>query len=117
MGSKLYVANLSYNTTEADLRSAFEAHGGIAEIFLATDRETGRPRGFGFITFNTDEEAQAAIAKMNGFELDGRALTVNEARPKEGGPSGGGGGGGSGGKNFGPDRRAGAFQQRNKNRR
>ncbi|AOS43152.1 RNA recognition motif protein [Lacunisphaera limnophila] len=118
MGSKLYVANLSYNVTEAELRTAFEPFGGIADIFLATDRETGRPRGFGFITFNTDEEAQAAIAKMNGVELDGRALTVNEARPKEGGPSGGGGGGGGGGgKNFGPDRRAGAFQQRNKNRR
>ncbi len=118
MGSKLYIANLSYNVTEDELRTAFEPFGAITDIFLATDRETGRPRGFGFITFSTDEEAQAAIAKMNGVELDGRALTVNEARPKEGGPSGrGGGGGGGGGKNFGPDRKAGAFHQRNRNRR
>lgn len=115
MNSKLYIANLSFNTTEAQLRSAFEPFGTISDVYLATDRETGRPRGFAFVTFGTAEEAKAAMEKMNGTELDGRALTVNEARPKEG--ASGGGGGGGGGKNFGPDRRAGAFQARNNFRR
>ena len=114
MNSKLYVANLSYNTTEAELRTAFEAFGNVTDIFVATDRETGRPRGFAFVTFSTADEAKVAIEKMNGTEIDGRALTVNEARPKE---AGFGGGGGGGGKNFGPDRRAGAFQARNNFRR
>lgn len=114
MNSKVYVANLSYNTTEAALRTAFEAFGTLTDVFVATDRETGRPRGFAFITFNTAEEAKVAIEKMNGTEIDGRALTVNEARPKE---AGFGGGGGGGGKNFGPDRKAGAFQSRNNFRR
>lgn len=117
MNSKLYVANLSYNTTDAELRTAFEAFGTVTEVFIATDRETGRPRGFAFITFSTADEAKVAIEKMNGTEIDGRALTVNEARPKEAGFGGGGGGGGGGGKNFGPDRRAGAFQARNNFRR
>jgi cold-inducible RNA-binding protein len=112
MNSKLYIANLSFNTTEAQLRSAFEPFGTISDVYLATDRDTGRPRGFAFVTFGTPEEAKAAIEKMNGTELDGRALTVNEARPKEGAsPSG------NAGKNFGPDRRAGAFQARNSFRR
>lgn len=113
MNSKLYIANLSFNTTEAQLRAAFEPFGAISDVYLATDRDTGRPRGFAFVTFGTPEEAKAAIEKMNGTELDGRALTVNEARPKEGAASSGGGGG----KNFGPDRRAGAFQARNNFRR
>jgi RNA recognition motif-containing protein len=114
MNSKVYVANLSYNTSEAALRTAFEAFGTVTEVFLATDRETGRPRGFAFVTFSTADEAKVAIEKMNGTEIDGRALTVNEAKPKE---AGFGGGGGGGGKNFGPDRRAGAFQARNNFRR
>jgi cold-inducible RNA-binding protein len=113
MNSKLYIANLSFNTTEAQLRAAFEPFGAISDVYLATDRDTGRPRGFAFITFGTPDEAKTAIDKMNGTELDGRALTVNEARPKEGVASGGGGGN----KNFGPDRRAGAFQARNNFRR
>lgn len=117
MNSKVYVANLSYNTSEDALRTAFEAFGTVTEVFVATDRETGRPRGFAFITFGTADEAKVAIEKMNGTELDGRALTVNEAKPKEAGFGGGGGGGGGGGKNFGPDRRAGAFQARNNFRR
>ncbi len=116
MNSKLYVGNLSFNTTEADLRAAFEAHGAVTEVYVANDRETGRPRGFAFVTFNTADESKVAIEKMNGVELDGRALTVNEARPKEAG-FGGGGGGGGGNRNFGPDRRAGAFQARNNNNR
>lgn len=115
MNSKLYVANLSFNATEADLRTAFEAHGTVTDIFVATDRDTGRPRGFAFLTFSTADEAKAAIEKMNGAEIDGRALTVNEARPKEAGFGGGGGGGGN--KNFGPNRKAGAFQARNSFRR
>jgi cold-inducible RNA-binding protein len=114
MNSKLYIANLSFNTTEAQLRSAFEPFGTISDVYLATDRETGRPRGFAFVTFGTPDEAKAAIEKMNGTELDGRALTVNEARPKEGGSSSSSS---AHGKNFGPDRRAGAFQARNNFRR
>ncbi len=101
MNSKLYVGNLSFNTSEADLRDAFGAFGSLTDVFLPTDRESGRPRGFAFVTFGTPEESQAAVEKMNGTELDGRALTVNEARPKE--ENGGGGGGRS--RNFGPDRR------------
>ena len=100
MNSKLYVGNLSFNTSEAALRDAFGAFGTLTDVFVATDRETGRPRGFAFVTFSTPEESQAAIAKMNGTELDGRALTVNEAKPKESM-----GGGGGGGRNFGPDRK------------
>jgi cold-inducible RNA-binding protein len=114
MSTKLYIANLSYNVSEADLRTAFESFGAITDIFIATDRETARPRGFAFVTYETAEAAQAAIAKMGGFELDGRALTVSEARPKEGSAPGGGGGAN---RNFGPDRRAGAFQARNSNNR
>ncbi len=108
MSTKLYIANLSYNITEADLRAAFESFGTITDIFIATDRETARPRGFAFVTYETAESAQAAITKMGGFELDGRALTVSEARPKESVAPGGGIN-----RNFGPDRRAGAFQARN----
>jgi cold-inducible RNA-binding protein len=113
MNSKLYIANLSFNTSEAQLRAAFEPFGTISDVYLATDRDTGRPRGFAFVTFGTPDEAKAAIEKMNGAELDGRALTVNEARPKEGVS----GSSSTHGKNFGPDRRAGAFQARNNFRR
>jgi cold-inducible RNA-binding protein len=112
MNSKLYVGNLSFDTTEESLRTTFGQFGSVTDVYVANDRETGRPRGFAFITFSTADESKVAIEKMNGTELDGRALTVNEARPKE--SSGGGGGGG--GRNFGPDRRAGAFQERNNRR-
>src|SRR6185436_7595015 len=91
MNSKLYVGNMSFNTTEDGLRTAFGQFGSVTDVYIANDRETGRPRGFAFVTFNTAEESKLATEKMNGFELDGRALTVNEARPKE--SSGGGGGG------------------------
>ncbi len=94
MNNKLYVGNMSYNTTENDLHDAFAAHGTVLEANLMVDRETGRPRGFGFVTMSTPEEAQKAIEGMNGATLDGRALTVNIARPREERPPGGGGGGG-----------------------
>jgi RNA recognition motif-containing protein len=106
MSNKLFVGNLSFNTTENDLQDAFEAHGTVTETNLMMDRATGRPRGFGFVTMSTPEEAQKAIEAMNGVSIDGRALTVNIAKPREERPSGGGGGrreygggGGGGGRN------------------
>ena len=101
MSNKLFVGNLSFNTTENALQDAFAAHGTVTETNLMMDRMSGRPRGFGFVTMSTPEEAQKAIAALNGAELDGRALTVNIARPREERPAGGGGGrrdfGGGGG--------------------
>ena len=93
MNSKLYVGNMSFKTTEVDLRDAFGQFGSITDVYIANDRETGRPRGFAFVTFNNDTESKLAIEKMNGADLDGRALTVNEAKPKEsmGGSRSGGG--------------------------
>jgi RNA recognition motif-containing protein len=82
MNTKLFVGNLSFNTTENDLQDAFAAHGLVTEANLMTDRTTGRPRGFAFVTMSSPEEAQKAIEALNGANLDGRALTVNEARPK-----------------------------------
>jgi cold-inducible RNA-binding protein len=98
--SKLYVGNLSFKTTEDELRSAFGQHGSVTDVYVAMDKMTGRPRGFAFVTMGTPEEAKAAAEKMNGQDLGGRQLTVNEARPKEERPSGGFGGGG-GGRGFG----------------
>jgi cold-inducible RNA-binding protein len=92
MSSKLFVGNLSFNTTENDLQDAFAAHGTVTETNLMMDRVSGRPRGFGFVTMSTPEEAQKAIAALNGAQMDGRALTVNIARPREERPAGGGGG-------------------------
>ena len=92
MSSKLFVGNLSFNTTENDLQSAFAAHGTVMETNLMMDRETGRPRGFGFITMSSPEEAQKAIEALNGQSVDGRALTVNVAKPREERTGGGGGG-------------------------
>ena len=94
MSNKLFVGNLSFNTTENDLQDAFSAHGTVTETNLMMDRETGRPRGFGFITMSSSEEAQKAIEGMNGKDMDGRALTVNIAKPREERAPGGGGGGG-----------------------
>ena len=91
--SKLFVGNLSFNTTENDLQDAFAAHGTVSEVNLMMDRESGRPRGFGFVTMSTPEEAQAAIDALNGKSVDGRALTVNIAKPREERSGGGGGGG------------------------
>ncbi len=93
MSTKLFVGNLSFNTTENDLHDAFAAHGTVAEVNLMTDRMSGRSRGFAFVTMGSPEEAQAAIEAMHGASLDNRALTVNIARPKEERPPGGGGGG------------------------
>jgi len=101
MNTKLYVGNLSFNTTENDLQDAFAAHGTVSEVNLMVDRATGRSRGFAFVTMGTPEAAQAAIGAMHGARLDGRELTVNEARPKEDRPRGGGFGGGGGGGGFG----------------
>jgi cold-inducible RNA-binding protein len=92
---KLYVGNLSFNTSESQLRTAFEQHGEVSSATLVMERETGRPRGFGFVEMNNDEQAKAAMAALNGKDFDGRSLTVNEAKPREGGGgnrSGGGGG-------------------------
>lgn len=94
MSTKLFVGNLSFDTTENDLQDAFAAHGTVVEVNLMMDRATGRPRGFGFVTMGSPEEAQKAIDALNGKEVSGRALTVNVARPREERPGGGGGGGG-----------------------
>ena len=103
MNTKLYVGNLSYNVTENDLQDLFTKHGPVTEANLMMDRMSGRPRGFGFVTMATKEGADAAVEALNGSEWEGRALTVNEARPREDRPAGGGGGGGfSGGRR--PDR-------------
>jgi len=93
---KLYVGNLSFNTSESQLRELFAAHGDVSSASLVMDRETGRPRGFGFVEFSNDEHARAAMAALSGKNVDARDLTVNEAKPREGG-GGGGGGGGRGG--------------------
>src|SRR3954447_15808913 len=98
MNNKLFVGNLSFNLTENDLQDAFAAHGTVVEANLMMDRATGRPRGFGFVTMSTPEEAQKAIDALHGKDLGGRALTVNIARPREDRPGGGGGGGGGGGR-------------------
>jgi RNA recognition motif-containing protein len=106
MSNKLFVGNLSFETTENDLQDAFAAHGTVTETNLMMDRVSGRPRGFGFVTMSSPEEAQKAIAALNGSQLGGRALTVNVAKPREERPAGGGGrreygGGGGGGGGYG----------------
>jgi RNA recognition motif-containing protein len=92
MSAKLFVGNLSFKTTENDLQDAFAAYGTVVEANLMMDRATGRSRGFAFVTMSTPEEAQKAIDALSGKEMDGRALTVNIARPREERPPGGGGG-------------------------
>jgi RNA recognition motif-containing protein len=94
MSNKLFVGNLSFQTTENDLHDAFAAYGSVTETNLMMDRMTNRPRGFGFVTMASAQEAEAAIAGLNGRDLGGRAITVNVARPREERPAGGGGGGG-----------------------
>jgi RNA recognition motif-containing protein len=112
MGSKVFVGNLDFNTTRAEVQALFAQVGEIRDVFLPTDRESGRPRGFAFVEFASDEDAAKAIEKFNGYELTGRALRVNPAedRPRTGGgggggyrPGGGGGGGGYGGGGGGGD--------------
>ena len=95
MSNRLYVGNLSYNTAQADLEAAFAAVGEVREVAIPTDRETGQPRGFAFVTMGSAAAANAAIAQLNGSMLDGRAIKVNEAQERQ--PRGGGGGGGGGG--------------------
>lgn len=96
MGKKLYVGNLPYSVSDSELQQMFQAHGTVVSAQVIMDRETNRSKGFGFVEMNSDAEAQAAIQAMNGYEINGRPLTVNEARPKEPRPGGGGGGGGRG---------------------
>lgn len=96
MSTKLFVGNLSFKTTENDLQDAFAACGTVVETNIMMDRMTGRPRGFAFVTMSSPEEAEKAIEALHGKEFDGRALTVNVARPREERPPGGGGGGGRG---------------------
>lgn len=91
MGKKLYVGNLPYSTTNESLTSTFSECGTVESVKIITDRDTGRSKGFAFVEMSSDEEAQEAIDKFNGFEIDGRALTVNEARPMQPRNSGGGG--------------------------
>jgi cold-inducible RNA-binding protein len=112
--SKLYVGNMSFKTTEDDLRQHFSQYGSVTDVYVAMDKMTGRPRGFAFVTMGTAEEAKVAAEKTNGADFGGRPLTVNEARPKDEaggrGFGGGGGGGGGGGRGFGGgggDRRGG----------
>jgi RNA recognition motif-containing protein len=97
MGRRLYVGNLSFNTTELELREVFSQYGTVAETKMVTDRETGRPRGFAFVEMGSEQDAKQAIDQLNGRELGGRTLTVNEAQERSaGGGSRGGGGGGRG---------------------
>jgi RNA recognition motif-containing protein len=111
---RIYVGNFAYETTDEELRTAFEAHGKVDEVSIVRDRDTGRSKGFGFVEMPTSTEAQAAIAALNGKELHSRAITVNEARPRPagagagfGGGGGGGGFGGSGGGGYGGGNRRG----------
>jgi RNA recognition motif-containing protein len=96
MGTKLYVGNLSFNTTENELQELFSQAGAVQEVTLMQDKFTGKSRGFAFVTMGSEQDAQNAIAKINGQTIEGRTLTVNEARPREARPPGGGGGGGGG---------------------
>jgi len=98
MNTKMYVGNLSFDATEADLRDLFSQHGTVTEASLVMDRETGRPRGFAFVSMDSKEGMEAAIRELHGKDFLGRPLTVNEARPREERPAYGGGGGGGGGR-------------------
>jgi RNA recognition motif-containing protein len=100
MGKKLYVGNLSYETSQADLETMFGAHGTVESAQVISDRDTGRSKGFAFVEMSSDEEAQAAIAALDGNDSGGRAIKVNEAKPRASSGGGGGGGyGGGGGRN------------------
>jgi cold-inducible RNA-binding protein len=114
MGTKLYVGNLSFNTTENELQELFSQAGTVQEVSLMQDKFTGKSRGFAFVTMSSEEDAQNAISKLNGQTVEGRALTVNEARPREQRPPGGGGGRGygGGGGGYGGRREGGGGQRR-----
>ncbi len=112
MATKLFVGNLSFNTTEGDVLDLFKQAGNVQSCELIVDKFTSKSRGFAFVTMSTQEEANAAIAQFNGKELGGRALTVNEARPKEDRPRGGGGGfGGGGGRGERREGRGGGYRR------
>jgi cold-inducible RNA-binding protein len=114
MGTKLYVGNLSFNTTENELQELFSQAGPVQEVTLMQDKFTGKSRGFAFVTMGSEEDAQSAISKFNGQTIEGRPLTVNEARPREPRPPGGGGGRGygGGGGGYGGRREGGGGQRR-----
>jgi RNA recognition motif-containing protein len=112
MGSKIYVGGLPYSATEQQLSDLFAAHGAVASARIITDKFTGQSRGFGFVEMSADSEAQAAIAALNGAEMGGRTLTVNEARPQEPRTGGGGGRGGFGGGGAGARSGAGGKRDR-----
>jgi RNA recognition motif-containing protein len=101
MGNKLYIGNLGYGIGDSDLEKLFTTYGSVRSAQVIKDRDTGRSKGFGFVEMGSDQEAQAAITALNGKEIDGRTLVVNEARPKEGGGGGGRGKGGFGGRDRG----------------
>jgi RNA recognition motif-containing protein len=112
VGKKLYVGNLSYDTSDSKLQEMFEEYGSVQSAQVIMDRDTGRSKGFGFVEMSSDQEAQAAITGLNGKEVGGRSLTVNEAKPREdrgGGRSGGGGRGGYGGGGGGGGRDRGGY--------
>ena len=109
MATKLYVGNLSYGSTQEQIRSLFEGAGEVVEVSIITDRDTGRSKGFGFVEMGSEEAAQEAIRRFNGYSLDNRTLTVNEARPRE---ERGGGGGGYGGGGQRRDRDSGGRRDR-----
>ena len=113
MNTKLFVGNLSFNATENDLQDAFSQFGAVSEVNIMMDRVTNRPRGFAFVTMASPEDAEKAIQGMNGKDFDGRALTVNEARPREDRPprQGGGGGGGGGRDRGGRGDRGGRYER------
>lgn len=96
MDAKMYVGNLSYDVTQEELKALFEAHGAVSDVFIVKDRESGRPRGFAFVTMEEKSAMDAAIEALNGEEFMGRNLAINEARPREDRPRGGGGGYGGG---------------------
>jgi RNA recognition motif-containing protein len=114
MGNRLFVGNLPYSVTELDLRDLFGAHGTVTDAKIVTDRETGRPRGFGFVEMSSEAEAKAAIEEINGRDVQGRAVAVKEAEERKGGGGGGGGrgfggGGGGGGRGGGGGGGGGGF--------
>ena len=113
MNTKMYVGNLSFDATQEDLEGLFSAHGTVSDVFILKDRESGRPRGFAFVSMETPEEMNAAIEALNGEEFLGRNLTINEARPREERSGGGGRNfGGGGRRDFGGDRRGGGGGRR-----
>lgn len=113
MGKKLYVGNLGYNVTSADLQQMFSAHGNVQSAQVIEDRDAGRSKGFGFVEMSSDEEAKNAINALNGQDNGGRALTVNEAKPREARSGGGGGyGGGGGGGGYGGGGGGGGYNRR-----